>query len=127
MDRGIGTWIVYSRGRCVGSVVLIAYVDDVLICSSSREASKWKSFRMSYEGLVTQALSGDDAACNYLEWLTKTYGAKYLTGPVRTQGTDLAGYVLHLDVEFPQREEPVEFRRQLILEVGIRMLFSDRP
>ena len=75
---------------------------------------KWKNFRMSYEGLVTQALSGDDAACSYLEWLAKTYGAKYLTGPVRTQGPDLAGYVLHLDVEFPRREEPVEFRRQFV-------------
>ena len=32
--------LVFSKGRCLGSVVLIAYVDDILICSSTREAEE---------------------------------------------------------------------------------------
>ena len=31
---------MFSHGKCVGSVVLIAYVDDILVCSSSREAEE---------------------------------------------------------------------------------------
>ena len=75
---------------------------------------KFKHLNLTYEGLVNQALAGDDAVVHYLEWLTKTYGPKYLEGPVRSQGPDLAGYVLHVNVEFPQRYAPVEFRRQLV-------------
>ena len=75
---------------------------------------KFKHLNLTYEGLVNQALSGDDAVVHYLEWLTKTYGPKYLEGPVRSQGPDLAGYILHVNVEFPQRYAPVEFRRQLV-------------
>lgn len=112
-NRGVSPGVDYSRVN-----------PDVRIpknCKTAMEwgrtlvtLPKWKSFRVTYEGLVNQALSGDDAACHYLEWLTKTYGPKYLAGPVKTQGPDLAGYVLHVNVEFPQREEPVEFRRQLV-------------
>ena len=75
---------------------------------------KFKHLHLTYEGLVNQALAGDDAVVHYLEWLTKTYGPKYLEGPVRSQGPDLAGYVLHVNVEFPQRYTPVEFQRQLV-------------
>ena len=75
---------------------------------------KFKHLNLTYEGLVNQALAGDDAVVHYLEWLTKTYGPKYLEGPVRSQGPDLAGYVLHVNVEFPQRYAPVDFRRQLV-------------
>ena len=32
--------MVFSRGKCVGSVVLIAYVDDILVCSPSRDAGE---------------------------------------------------------------------------------------
>ena len=55
---------------------------------------KWKSFRMTYGGLVNQALSGDDAACHYLEWLTRTYGPRYLAGPVKSQGTSMWSFRL---------------------------------
>ena len=37
---------------------------------------KFKHLNLTYEGLVNQALAGDDAVVHYLEWLTKTYGPK---------------------------------------------------
>ena len=47
-------------------------------------------------------------------WALQPAENKYLEGPVRSQGPDLAGYILHVNVEFPQRYAPVEFRRQLV-------------